>query len=84
MAAGAGETFVAVQGQERIAQLTMKTSAGLLPPFFLLMAVLLACVTMEIHPKSRAEVAEICSAGAPARSPMPTPGASDRAASTGQ
>jgi hypothetical protein len=51
---------------------TMKRSLKLQLLFFVLVAALLARVTMGIHPNARAEVAPICSASAPAR-PVQTP-----------
>jgi hypothetical protein len=64
----ARETFVAMQGQQRIAPPDMKSSFGLQLLFFVLMAALLVRVAMGIHPRARAEVAAICSASVPARS----------------
>jgi hypothetical protein len=64
----AKETFVAMQGRNTSPQPVMKSSLGLPLLFFALMAALLVCVAMGIHPKARAEVAAICSASAPPRS----------------
>jgi len=51
----------------------MKSSLGLQLLFFVLMTALLVGAAMGIHPKASAEVATICSAGAPARSVQPPP-----------
>jgi hypothetical protein len=70
---GAKKTSVAVHGQQRITHRpAMKRSLKLHLLFFVLVAALLARVTMGIPPKARAEAAPICSADAPAR-PVQTP-----------
>jgi len=72
----ARETFVAMQRRGRIAQPVMKSSLGLQLLFFALMVALLVGVATGIHPRARADVAPICSAGTPATilpAPQPLP-----------